>query len=105
ASALALEGTPHAEQALPALNAAWQRLVAEGADNSHDARSAIAKTLTALGEPPKAFMPKPPQNDLNTDDLRRLAAPRARVTIRGVGMFELALFTAQAPAAVLRFAH
>ena len=27
------------------------------------------------------------------------------MTIRGVGTFELALFTAQAPAAVLRFAH
>ena len=46
-----------------------------------------------------------PHNDLNTDDLRRLAAPRARVTIRGVGSFELALFTAQAPATVLRFAR
>ena len=32
-------------------------------------------------------------------------AARARVTIRGVGTFELALFTAQAPATVLRFAH
>jgi len=38
-------------------------------------------------------------------NLRRLAAPRARVTIRGVGTFELALFTTQAPAAVLHFAH
>jgi len=46
-----------------------------------------------------------PHNDLNADDLRRLASPRARITIRGVGAFELALFTAQAPATVLRFAH
>ena len=30
---------------------------------------------------------------------------RARITIRGVGTFELALFTAQAPATVLRFAR
>ena len=104
-AALALEGTPHPEQAVPALKVAWQRLIAEGHDNSHDARDAIAKTLTALGEAPKKMTPKPAQSDLNADDLRRLAAPRARVTIRGIGTFELALFTAQAPAAVLRFAH
>ena len=105
AAALALDGTPHADLAVPALKSAWQRLIAEGHDNSHDARDAIAKTLTGLGDPPKPFTPRPPQNDLNADDLRRLAAPRARVTIRGVGAFELALFTSQAPAAVLRFAH
>ena len=104
-AALALEGTAHPEQAVPALKAAWQRLIAEGHDNSHDARDAIAKTLTALGEAPKKMTPKLAQSDLNADDLRRLAAPRARVTIRGIGTFELALFTAQAPAAVLRFAH
>jgi cyclophilin family peptidyl-prolyl cis-trans isomerase len=105
AAALALEGTPHPDLAVPALKGAWQRLIAEGHDNSHDARDAIAKTLTGLGEPPKPFTPRPPQNDLNAEDLRRLAAPRARVTIRGVGTFELALFTSQAPAAVLRFAR
>jgi len=105
AAALALEGTPHQDEAVPALKAAWQRLVAEGHDNSHDARDAIAKVLTSVGEAPKKMAPRPPQMDLNADDLRRLAAPRARVTIRGVGTFELALFTAQAPAAVLRFAH
>ena len=105
AAALALDGTPHPEQAIPALKAAWQRLVDQGHDNSHDARDAIAKTLTSLGEAPKKFVPKPPQSDLNAADLHRLASPRARVTIRGVGTFELMLFTAQAPAAVLRFAH
>jgi cyclophilin family peptidyl-prolyl cis-trans isomerase len=105
AAALALDGTPHPDQAIPALSAAWQRLAAEGHDNSHDARDAIAKTLTVLGEAPKKFTPRAPQNDLNAEDLRRLASPRARVTIRDVGTFELALFTAQAPAAVLRFAH
>ena len=49
--------------------------------------------------------PRGRPNDFNAEDLRRLAAPRALVTIRGVGTFELALFTSQAPAAVLRFAH
>jgi len=105
AAALALEGTPHQEEAVPALKSAWQRLATAGHDNSHDARDAIAKALTSVGEAPKKVAPRPPQMDLNADDLRRLAAPRARVTIRGVGSFELALFTAQAPAAVLRFAH
>jgi cyclophilin family peptidyl-prolyl cis-trans isomerase/HEAT repeat protein len=105
AAAVALEGTPHPELVVPALKAAWQRLTTEGHDNSHDARDAIAKTLTGLGDPPTKFISRPPQNDLNAEELRRLAAPRARVTIRGVGTFELALFTSQAPAAVLRFAH
>jgi len=142
-SAVALDGTPHPDLVMPALKAAWQRLIAEGHDNSHDARAAIEKTLTSVGadpwvalrqaqgdpEPRRRVGPGPrdaaghsvaadpgvrprpargpasPQSDLNADDLRRLAAPRARVTIRGIGTFELALFTAQAPAAVLRFAH
>ena len=116
-SALALEGTPHPDQAVPALKAAWQRLVAEGKDNSYDARDAIARTLTSLGATPAAVRRGPTRvgpgsdpgrtlhNDLTAEDLRRLASPRARVTIRGVGMFELALFTTQAPATTLRFAR
>jgi cyclophilin family peptidyl-prolyl cis-trans isomerase/HEAT repeat protein len=107
ASALALEGTASADAAAPALKAAWQRLVSDGKDNSHDARDAIAKTLASLGADPRDARARgqAPHNDLNADDLRRLASPRARITIRGVGAFELALFTAQAPATVLRFAH
>jgi len=119
-SALALEGTPRPDEAVPALKSAWQRLAAEGKDNSHDARDAIAKTLASLGADPRGQTPargnrgltpltgergQTPRGDLNADDLRRLAAPRARITIRGVGSFELALFTAQAPATVLRFAR
>ena len=53
AAALALEGTASADAAAPALKAAWQRLVGEGHDNSHDARDAIAKTLAALGADPR----------------------------------------------------
>ncbi|MBI3490361.1 MAG: peptidylprolyl isomerase [Acidobacteria bacterium] len=120
-SALALDGTPHFDRAVPALKNAWQRLVAEGRDNSHDARDAIAKTLASLGADPRV---KPgaargvgadprvgpgrthgSAPAFSADELRRLAAPRARVTIRGVGTFELALFAMQAPATVLRFAH
>jgi cyclophilin family peptidyl-prolyl cis-trans isomerase len=109
-AALALVDSPHGEAALPALDAALDRLVAEARDNSHDARDAIAKALTSLGRTVKPsatqpFRPAGADSDLNADDLRRLAAPRARVTITGLGSFELALFTAQAPATVLRFAH
>jgi peptidyl-prolyl cis-trans isomerase B (cyclophilin B) len=104
-SALALEGTPNREQAVPVLRAAWRRLVAEGRDNSHDARDAIASTMASLGAPVGAAPVVPMQSDLDADDLRRLASPRARITIRQVGTFELALFTTQAPAAVLRFAR
>jgi cyclophilin family peptidyl-prolyl cis-trans isomerase len=43
------------------------------------------------------------QSDLNADDLRRLASPRARLTVRGLGAFDVALVTTEAPAAVLRF--
>jgi cyclophilin family peptidyl-prolyl cis-trans isomerase len=121
AAALALDGTSHTGQAVAALKTAWQRLVADGKDNSHDARDAIARTLTSLGAAPATGKGptgvgpgsdrgrtllqnlRTPHNDLTAEDLRRLAAPRARVTIRGVGMFELALFTMQAPATVLRF--
>lgn len=105
-AAAALEGSPNTEAAIPALRAARQRLVAEGRDNSHDARGAIEKTLATLGgqTPSVSRMdPRVGPTELNADDLRRLASPRARVTIRGVGRFELVLFTAEAPANVLRF--
>jgi cyclophilin family peptidyl-prolyl cis-trans isomerase len=109
AAALALDGTPQKDDAMVALKAAWQRLVAESRDNSHDARDAIAKTLTSLGAAPKPVPARipgaKPHSDLTAEDLRRLAAPRARVTIRGVGVFDLALFTMQAPATVIRFVH
>ena len=107
ASAAALDGTPHQDEAIPALKSALQQLTAEGRDNSHDARAAIAKTLTSLGADPRVG-PGPAaraETDLNADDLLRLASPRARITIRGVGMFDVALFTSQAPATVLRFAR
>ena len=108
AAAAALDGTPHPETAAPALMKAWSRLAAAGLDNSHDARSAIAKTLASIGQP--AAPSKPPtaqqtrSGDLDAQELKRLASPRARVTIRDVGTFDLALFTAEAPATVLRFA-
>jgi cyclophilin family peptidyl-prolyl cis-trans isomerase/HEAT repeat protein len=150
AAAAALGGTPNPDAAVPSLKAAHARLVAEGRDNSHDARAAIEKTLADLGVPvarrpdgstPAAAAPRkstrdaagrrdssatasPPGtarssartsrpiegsgarvSDLDRDDLQRLAAARARITIRGVGSFDLVLFTSEAPATVLRFAR
>jgi len=65
--------------------------------------------LTTLGSPPAVpkTLPARPASaspSLNAADLRRLAAPRARITIAGVGVFDIALFTAEAPATVLQFA-
>ena len=116
AAAAALADTPNREAAMPALKAALDRLVDQASDNSHDARDAITKTLAALAgtatngrkESSRTAAAKPVREasrDLDPDELRRLASPRARLTIRGVGAFELALFTAQAPATVLRFAR
>jgi cyclophilin family peptidyl-prolyl cis-trans isomerase/HEAT repeat protein len=110
AAAVALADTPNRDAAISALRSALDRLMAEKKDNSHDARTAIAASLTGLGETVKASAHEPftrpgSVSDLNAEDLRRLASPRARITIRGVGVFELALFTIQAPATVLRFAR
>jgi cyclophilin family peptidyl-prolyl cis-trans isomerase len=105
AAALALVDSPHADSAVPVLKSTLQRLVKEGRDNSHDARDAIGRALASLGVSASGTVAATIENDLNADDLRHLAAPRARVSIRDVGAFELALFTAQAPATVLRFAR
>src|SRR5205085_10110304 len=85
AAAAALDGTPHADTAIPALKAAAERLKAQGRDNSHDARDAIAKALADAGEGTSAtghgrgLTPAPPSpplsrgqtphNDLNAEDL------------------------------------
>jgi cyclophilin family peptidyl-prolyl cis-trans isomerase len=117
AAAAALADTPNRDAAVPALKAAFDRLIADGKDNYHDARDAMAATLAGLeggatngrkGAPRAAAATKPAHEasrDLDAEDLRRLASPRARLTIRGVGAFDVALFTAQAPATVLRFAR
>ena len=107
AAAAALAGTPNGHDAMPALKAAYQRLAAEGHDNSHDARAAIEKTLSTLGadSASRAARHAVAASELNADDLRRLASARARVTIRHVGVFDLVLFTMEAPATVVRFAR
>ena len=113
-AALALDATSRADAATPALRAALDRLNAEGRENSVDVRSAITKTLTGLGAAPAgkqarnagaSASPRPAITELiNGEDLRRLAAPKARITIADVGVFDLALITSEAPLTVLRFA-
>ena len=105
AAALALVDSPHPDEAVPPLKATLQRLVKDGRDNSHDARDAVGRALKSLGASTSSEVPSKIDNDLSADDLRRLASPRARVTVRDVGAFELVLFTSQAPATVLRFAR
>ena len=103
AAALALVGSSNAAAA-SALKSALRHLVEEGRDNSHDARDAIEK---ALGRSDPLIRPKSRSrpSDLSAEELRRLAAPRARIAIRGAGTLELALFTSVAPLTVLRFVH
>jgi len=94
--------------AVPALKAALRRLDGEGRDNSRDARVAIVDALHALNVQAPAITPvrqAQVASELNAAELRRLASARARITIRQVGVFELALFTSEAPASVTRFAR
>ena len=51
-AAKALEGAPRSGAAVAALEAVLARLVAEGHDNSTDARDAITEALTSLGAAP-----------------------------------------------------
>ena len=46
-----------------------------------------------------------PPSVLTLADLKRLAGARVRITVRGLGSFELALLTLEAPATTLRFAR
>jgi cyclophilin family peptidyl-prolyl cis-trans isomerase/HEAT repeat protein len=105
AGALALGRTPAAEPAVSALKGALQRLDADPRPGALEVRTALRTALADLGV--KVGVPKPspqPAAPLAEAELRRLAAPRARFTIRDVGVFDVALFTAEAPATVLRFA-
>jgi cyclophilin family peptidyl-prolyl cis-trans isomerase len=116
-AATALAGTPNPGAAVPALKAAYQRLVAEGRDNSHDARAALEKTLESGGATLqsragqaevrlKSGMRQTEANsELTAEDWRRLAGARARVTMTDIGTFEMVLFAQEAPATVLRFVH
>lgn len=75
------------------------------AKDSEDRVANVA--LAGLGQAPRPAKPRQPPSDgaITADNLRRLASPQAVVTIRDVGRFDLALFTTEAPATVLRFAE
>jgi len=105
-SALALDGTPNTEAALPALRLALQRVEEDSRPGASDARTALRATLTSIGAAVRPARPAIlPAAPLNAAELRRLSSPRARVVIRDVGTFDVALFTLEAPATVLRFAQ
>ena len=83
---------------------ATERPDAAAAPGRRSRRSRRQRRARGAGRTPRPPPPhEPPIPPATADDLRRLAAPRAVITIRGVGRFELALFTAEAPATVLRF--
>jgi cyclophilin family peptidyl-prolyl cis-trans isomerase/HEAT repeat protein len=106
AAALALAQSPAPGAAVPVLLDALERLTDDGRPGASDARAALRSTLATLGaavKPPRALAQ--PAAPLGAAELRRLAAPRARFTIRDVGEFDVALFTMEAPATVLRFAQ
>ncbi len=104
AAAMALARSPATATVVPALRDALARLDADTRPGAVDARAALRAALTSLGENLRPAKPLPqPAAPLTSADLRRLAAPRARVIMKDVGTFELALFTMEAPATVLRF--
>ncbi len=108
AGARALEGSAPAPDTIAALNAALDRLVSQGHANSTDAREALTRALEKLGATPAtraAVNTRTAESVLNLADLRRFAAPRARLTVRDVGIVDVALITREAPAAVVRFAR
>ena len=100
-SAAAPEARGYAARAAAVLRDrdALERLAADSNDRVANA------ALAALGAPLRSTPDAPPATSapLSATDLRRLAAPRARFTIRGLGRIDVALFTAEAPATVLRF--
>jgi peptidyl-prolyl cis-trans isomerase B (cyclophilin B) len=106
AAAAALAGT-NVPNAVTALNAALKRLVLEGHDNSRDARTALADTLRGLGAPADATTRRSAiaSAAVTAAELRSVAAARARVTVRGVGSFELTLIGSEAPVSAVRFAR
>ena len=111
AAAKALAASEPTAATLAALNAALVRLVSDDHANSTDARAALRATLLTLApgvqpiDPPKRTVAASAESGLALADLRRLASPRARFTIRDVGVIDVALITAEAPATVLQFAR
>jgi len=104
AAAVALEGSPHPD-AEAALRAALDRVAGQPGMGPLEVRNAIVETLRSLGltvRPPTPPRPEP-NAGLTSENLSSLVAPRARITVREVGTFELALVVAEAPSTITRF--
>jgi len=106
AAALALHHSPDRGAAVAALELALRRVADDTRPGAANARSALRAALATLDAPARTSKASAqPAAPLGTSELRRLAAPRARFTVRDVGQFEIALLTMEAPATVLRFAQ
>jgi cyclophilin family peptidyl-prolyl cis-trans isomerase/HEAT repeat protein len=93
AAARALAASTDAAKALPALEQAFARVVAERRDTSRDAQNAIRDAVTKLGGP---ALPEPrplpvTAAPLPAGEIERLARTRLRFTMAGLGAFELRL--------------
>lgn len=104
ATAVALEGSTHPD-ARARLHAVLDQLAGERGAGALDVRTALVQALASVGDDIR--MPAAPRvapnSGLTTESLRGLVAPRALVTVRDVGRFELALVVAEAPGTVARF--
>ena len=131
-AAAALEGSPRAVNAVPALLAAFTRITAEGRDTSRDARMALLTRVRELGSPASGSALQPCVRDFDPVVARECAAilrqwgmtppapqppPRranrppsqplptaARIVMRDGGVMEVRLDPDEAPLTVERFA-
>jgi peptidyl-prolyl cis-trans isomerase B (cyclophilin B) len=92
----------HDRGALETLAADKDEAVAE------EAARQLARLTGVEAPAPRAAAPaskKVAPSVLTPADLKRLAGARARITVRGLGSFEVALLTLEAPATTVRFAR
>lgn len=103
-AAQALEGSPTPAAAIDPLKRALDAAEDDGRPGASDARAALRATLTSLGATVRTSRPgTQAAAPITADSLKQLSAPRARIAIRDVGVFDIALFTNEAPATVFRF--
>jgi cyclophilin family peptidyl-prolyl cis-trans isomerase len=107
AAAEALEGSPNAARAVPALAAAFKRITEESRDTSRDARVALLERIGELGGTERAAALEGPTAVIQIPTLPVVPVPWVtargmRVTMRRGGTFDLRLFSDEAPATVAR---
>lgn len=107
-AAQALDSTPNAAAAVPALRRALARIVREGKETSVDARRALAVTLAGLGAPTADTLLTPHPSPLTFPswaDLSRLSRTRATFVMADGGRFSIRLHPFDAPTNAARFAR